>query len=372
MKTEQLETGTLKYFFETDSICSEGEKLYFSAKNYDALVSIDMNSGICRIEKRFFAEYTMTFCAHSKSIYYKHCVFCIPRYSRYIIKYELETGIVSKFMVPDVTDDKSVFTEAVRVGNKIVCFPEFYDWVISFDMDTNDILKIEKAGDPKPESYIFTSNAAESKNKILIPFFNGNQMLQFDKNTKYVSTADLNIKAKDISGIACDGDYIFLKSDDNTCYAINDDGKELAKWENASGILCTVNKGVWIVDKTKKQIYRIDMEKLSLEEYQIKNDGLSDETCSWIESAILNDSIYVFVQRNGSETGIFLFDGERESYKSVSMEYFMKDFFENKSIFEEHADKILPMAEILNNVNPHLQDDTGSVGKDIYQLMKEA
>lgn len=369
---KRFETGTLKYFFETDDICSEDENLYFSAKNYDALVSIDMNSGICRIEKRFFAEYTTTFCAHSKSICYKNCVFCIPRYSHYIIKYELQTGIVSKFMVPDMTDNKSVFTEAVRVGGKIICFPEFYDWIISFDMDTNDISKIEKiAENSKPESYIFTSNAAERENKILIPFFNGDRMLQFDKNTKDISIIDLNIKAKGISGIACDRDYTFLK-DDNTCYALNDDGKELAKWENASGILYTINNSAWIVDKTKKQIHRIDMEKLSLEEYQIKNSDLSDETCNWIESAILNDSIYVFMQRNGSETGIFLFDGEREGYKPVSMEYFMNDFFENKSIFEEHIEKILPMAEILKNANLHLQDETCNVGKDIYQLMKEA
>ena len=372
MKTAKFGVEKLKYLFQTDSICTEGDRLYFSAKYYDGLVAIDLSGAECRIEKRFCEETETTSCAHSKVIYYKHSIYCIPRYSCYIVKYDLDTGMIDRFLVPDVTDNRSVFTEAVRVGGKIICFPEFYDWVISFDLETTEITKIKKVtGDETPKGYIFTSNAEEKENEILIPFFSEKQMLRIDKVTEEVSVVDLCVDSTSISGMACVGNTMVFMDDEKTCFVFNKDGEQLAEWKGTGDILYRTSHGAWIVDKVRRRICKVDPDKPALEEYRIKNAKLTDEACSWIESAEADGQIYVIVHSDSDGTGILWLDGEKEDYKPVSVQRLIKEFYESKLMFWEHAGTFLSVMDILNNVRRRSGGTDDSCGEVIHQLMKK-
>ena len=63
-----------------------------------------------------------------------------------------------------------------------------------------------------------------------------------------------------------------------------------------------------------------------MEEYRIKNAKLTDEACSWIESAEADGQIYVIVHSDSDGTGIFWLDGEKEDYKPVSVQRLIKEF----------------------------------------------
>lgn len=372
MNVNKYSEEELKYFFESNSVCVNNKKIYFSAQNYDALVYIDIENFSCGIESHFFDAQTTTYCAHAKTILYKDYIFCIPRYSRYIIKYDLNTKITHKIVIPNLKDNKSVFSEAVLVGDRILCFPEFFTWIISINVETDEISYIENISNKAKDTYIFTSNAVIRWNEILIPFYATNQLLILDTDSNNISFIDLPIKAKGCAHIACTDKILCLIGTDNVCYIANNSGEILAECENCNGVLFTVDNTIWLVNEEQQQIYTINEDSLVLEEYTIKSsDFVISPNSKWIKSTIMNGYISILMQRENSEIGLFMCNEKEERYEVISIDNFYKAFFKDKSIFQEHEGTKLPLIDIVKNSKISKVNDIENIGLAIYNEIEK-
>ena len=237
-------------------------------------------------------------------------------------------------------------------------------------METNEISIIKKVKNDAKDNYIFISNAAKWKDKIVIPFYDENQLMLLDKINNDIVTVDLKIQADGYESISCTEDKLFLLGKNHICYALKDNGEVLNEWKDINGVLYTIENELWIVDKTKKQIYRVDSQNLLLEEYKISSIDFTDNNIQWITSALVKGCVYVFVQRNNSEIGILVCNGKEDRFELLSTDIICKEFYENKLFFVEQKRNRLSVMEMIMNVKRNVKVREKNVGGDIYSKTK--
>lgn len=361
----------LGYLFETDNLCMVDNKIYFSAKNYDALVSINLENYNARIETNFCNKDEMSYCAHSKIICYKHSIFCIPRYSNCCIKYDLHTKQSFKMELPDIKCNKSMFGEAIQIDNKIVCFPEFYKNIIMIDMISNQMSIIKELKNDEPNSYIFSSNAVKYNEAILIPLYKKNKILKWDYYCSDFSFIDVESNAKGFTSIALLEDKLYLMGTDNILYIINGEGRVLTTSKNLDGILYVIDNLVWLISKVKNEIYKIDYSRLAIERFQVYDeyrDVLKNSI--WIKTELIGEFIYIVLQRENLEVGILKFNSKSMYYAPIYIETLLEDLFKNKCIFEEHSKfSIMLFKNVMNNILI-TENMAGNIGKKIFDEVK--
>ncbi len=371
MELSTIEQQSLNYLFETDNLCMVDDTIYFSAKNYDALVMIDLKTHIATIEKCFLDKYNTSYCAHSKIIHYNHNIFCIPRYSRDIIKYDLFTKQTSKIKIPNIKSNKSIFNEAVQIDNRIICFPEFYEGIVIIDMNSNEISAIKELKNDMPNKYLFVSNAVKSGDEFLIPFYNKNKILKFNTIHNEICEIDLQANSCGFTSIICLKDKIYLMGTNGVLYIYSNKEELIAVQENLNGILYMIDNSIWLVDTINNNIYIMDFLKLRMEQY-IVNDNYTEiiNNSKWIKSELIDGFIYILLKRENLEMGILVCNLKEVYYIPIYVDILCEDLYKNKFFFEEHFEVSLLVFKNILSKTISVENKASNIGAKIFITTK--
>jgi hypothetical protein len=354
-----------RYFLETDNIYSYNDKFYFSAKNNDALISINQDNYECKIENTFYEDNSISYCAHAGLIAYKNYLYAIPRYSSQIIKYDTITQKNYKINVPHIETKSALFGEAILVKNKIICFPEFYERIMCIDVDTDELSFIDI---PRKDcnEYIFASNAVLKNDIVLIPFYSGKQLLLFNSEDNSIDIKNLEIDSDGFSNIVCFQDYVCLIGNNETCYILDNTGNVVKRWKNVSGKLYLMDNFIWIVNKIKRQIYRIDIHDFVIDDCFCSDDFEIFRTSAWITSTQLGEDIFIMVQRSNNEMGFCVLNSNAIFYKQFDFQ----EFFRKKKFFVGLEVNGISIIDIVTNLNfENIIKKTKNIGYEIYSKL---
>lgn len=191
--------------------------LYFFSKNLNALYKKENEGEVIRIAT-IPSEGTVGYRLYASMAYWNRNIYLIPFTAKSIAIYNIDDGTIRLIKLSsDLMSHTYKFRAYALNGEKLYLFTMSTAAVYSLDL-LNDTVSLETKVDEKLiDSAIFNRNeiyfsqqAAVLKDKIYVPFANMNALLVFDFATKKSEFVRLGTEARGYSGIAIQGNDIYL------------------------------------------------------------------------------------------------------------------------------------------------------------------
>lgn len=207
--------GMLEPFFSCGAKC--GNVIYTSARKFNGLVKIQINSGETEFVSMFPSEKEIIENQHSRAYVYRNEIFFFPAFGRFIHIYNLNTDNITTYMV-DRQLYKGEYGALLGDGIVVMIPKKIGGDILKFDLNSRETSvlfswKILSNYIPKTAIYTFLRMVI-FRNKAYLPIYDSSSIMCLDLNSLDIEVKNVNIDR--LLGAFGGSESIFLLTNSNS------------------------------------------------------------------------------------------------------------------------------------------------------------
>lgn len=204
------------------TMCVDGNNLWIYHGKLNALFKYNLETNdnaehICSFQDEMLIRES----AVSSLICTDKSIYSIPQWGNHIHLYNFSDKTENIIHIPDENNftDKMLFSGAFLLDGKIYCIPKQYSYILSVDMETNEVnieFDIKKYLFDKGNSDFLINDSCMGENRVIYAAIScTNRILVYDIKSKMVNDISIGEESNRLNSVTIDGENLYISDFNN-------------------------------------------------------------------------------------------------------------------------------------------------------------